>query len=149
VALTTGFTGDVTLAITSGTGTAGATLSGTATVAAVAGVASFADLSIDSVGTGYTLTAATAGVTDIVSAAFDITAGPATQLTFTVEPTDAVAGAAITPAIEVTARMRRQRRPDVHGRRDAGDLSGAGRPAPRCPARRRWRRRRGWPPSPT
>jgi hypothetical protein len=100
----TGFTGDVTLGIMGGTGTAGANLSGTTTVAAVAGVASFADLSVDSVGSGYTLTASSASLADVVSAAFDITAGVATQLTFTVAPTSAVAGAAINPAVVVTAR---------------------------------------------
>jgi hypothetical protein len=49
----------VTLAILEGTGTTGATLSGTTTVAAVAGVATFSDLSIDLPGTGYTLWALT------------------------------------------------------------------------------------------
>ncbi len=53
----TGFTGTVTLAITGGTGKAGAALRGGKSVAAVAGVATFSGLSVDSVGTGYTLTA--------------------------------------------------------------------------------------------
>ena len=51
----TAFTGPVTVAI--GTNPTGGSLSGTATVAAVAGAAAFADLSINRVGTGYTLTA--------------------------------------------------------------------------------------------
>src|SRR5439155_1582200 len=71
-------------------------------VAAVAGVASFPGLSIDKAGTGYTLTATGAGST--TSAAFNITAGTATQLVFSVQPSTTTAGAAITPAVEVTAQ---------------------------------------------
>ncbi len=69
----TTFTGNVTLAITSGTGKAGANLRGTATVAAVSGVATFSGLSVDSVGSGYTLTASATGPTSAVSGAFAIT----------------------------------------------------------------------------
>src|SRR5207247_1470371 len=54
------------------------------------------------VGTGYTLTATGAGST--TSAAFNITAGTATQLVFSVQPSTSTAGAAITPAVEVTAQ---------------------------------------------
>src|SRR5207302_88478 len=78
------------------------TLSGTKTVAAVAGVATFSGLSIDKAGTGYALTGAGEGST--TSAAVNITAGTATQLVFSVQPTNAVAGAAITPAVQVTAQ---------------------------------------------
>jgi len=95
----TGFTGNVTVAI--GTNPSTGTLAGTLTHAAVGGVATFSGLSIDKVGTGYTLTATGAGST--TSAAFNITAGTATALVFSVEPTNAVAGAAITPAVQVTA----------------------------------------------
>src|SRR5205814_138572 len=95
----TGFTGNVTVAI--GTNPSTGTLSGTKTVAAVAGVATFSGLSIDKAGTGYTLTATGAGST--TSAAFNITAGTATQLVFSVQPSTTTAGAAITPAVQVTA----------------------------------------------
>src|SRR5205814_2339659 len=95
-----GFTGNITVAI--GTNPSTGTLSGTKTVAAVAGVATFSGLSIDKAGTGYTLTATGAGST--TSTAFNITAGTATALVFSVEPTNTVAGAAITPAVEVTAQ---------------------------------------------
>src|SRR5205814_8097473 len=78
------------------------TLSGTKTVAAVAGVASFSGLSIDKAGTGYTLTATGAG--SATSAAFNITPATATALVFSVEPTNTVAGAAITPAVQITAQ---------------------------------------------
>src|SRR2546426_1046021 len=99
-----GFTGNVTVAITAGTGASGATLAGTTTVAAVNGVASFAALSIDKSGTGYTLAATAAGLTGAASAAFSITPGPATQLAFTGQPGTTTAGHAIAPAVQVTAQ---------------------------------------------
>src|SRR5439155_21360431 len=52
--LATGFTGAVAVALGSNPGSA--TLSGTTPVAAVGGVATFVDLSINRTGTGYTLT---------------------------------------------------------------------------------------------
>jgi hypothetical protein len=65
------FTGIITVAI--GANPANGTLSGTTQVAAVAGVAQFADLHIDAPGTGYTLTATTSGLQRATSAPFDIT----------------------------------------------------------------------------
>src|SRR5207245_6339689 len=79
------FTGGITVAL--GTNPSGGTLSGTTTVSAVAGVASFATLAIDKVGTGYTLTAGGGSLTGGPSTAFDGTAGSATHLAFTVHPT--------------------------------------------------------------
>ena len=60
----------VTLAI--GANPAGGTLSGTLTVSAVNGVASFSNVSIDNPGSGYTLVAAADGLTSAESPAFDI-----------------------------------------------------------------------------
>lgn len=99
-----GFTGDVTVAITSGTGTSGATLSGTTTLAAVAGVAAFATLSIDQAGTGYTLTATGGGLPPVTSALFDIQAGVVSHLVFTAQPSTTPTGTPITPAVQVTAK---------------------------------------------
>lgn len=99
--LLTGFTGDVTVSITAGTGTSGATLSGTATVAAVGGVATFSGLSIDKKGTGYRLSAVAAGLAGATSNIFTISAGAATQVAFIVDPTNASAGAAISPPVQV------------------------------------------------
>src|SRR5207302_1975381 len=96
----TRFTGTVTVAI--GTNPGGGALAGTKVVAAVAGVATFSGLSIDKVGTGYTLTATGAG--SATSTAFNVTAGTATALVFSVQPTTTVAGAAITPAVQVTVQ---------------------------------------------
>jgi hypothetical protein len=101
----TAFSGSVTVAITSGTGNADATLSGTRTVVAAGGVASFADLSLDKVGTGYTLTVVAPGLTSAVSASFAVAAGPAARLAFTVEPPSTTAsGATLTPAVRVTVQ---------------------------------------------
>src|SRR5205814_219561 len=108
----TGFAGNITVAI--GTNPSSGTLAGTLTHAAVAGVATFSGLGIDKVGTGDTLTATGAGST--TSAAFNITAGTATQLVFSVQPSTSTAGAAITPAVEVPAQ--------VAGRRSADRFAG-------------------------
>ena len=67
------FTGTVTIAIGHNGGTvAPGTLSGTKTVTVVNGVATFADLSIDQLGNGYTLTVTAGGVVGAESAAFNI-----------------------------------------------------------------------------
>jgi hypothetical protein len=97
-----GFTGNVTVAI--GTNPGSGALSGTGTVAAVAGVAAFTNLSINAAGAGYTLTAAATGPAGAVSAAFDVTAAQADRLVFTVQPSPAIAGATISPPVQVTAR---------------------------------------------
>jgi hypothetical protein len=66
----TGFVGNVTLAI--GTNPSGGALAGVTTVAAASGVASFAGLSINLAGVGYTLRATATGLTQAFSAAFNI-----------------------------------------------------------------------------
>ncbi|HTH63848.1 MAG TPA: hypothetical protein VL563_04130 [Gemmatimonadales bacterium] len=102
--IATGFTGNITMSITGGTGTGGANLSGTLSVAAVSGVASFSTLSIDKAGAGYTLTAASGGLTSATSAAFDVVIGAATKLVFTAQPSDLITGGTMTPAVQVTAQ---------------------------------------------
>jgi uncharacterized delta-60 repeat protein len=61
----------VTISI--GTNPSSGTLSGTTTVAAVNGTATFNNLSIDKLGTGYTLSASGTNLTGAVSSAFNIT----------------------------------------------------------------------------
>src|SRR5436190_957150 len=95
-------TTSITLAI--GTNPASGTLSGTTTVAAINGVATFANLSINNSGTGYTLIASATGLTSATSTAFNISAGAAAKLVFTVQPSNTAAGAAITPAVQVTVQ---------------------------------------------
>src|SRR5262249_28137473 len=97
--LVTGDTSNVTVAI--GTNPGGGTLSGTTTVAAVAGIATFSTLSINKVGTGYTLTAADGSLAGATSTTFNITVAAANHLVFGVQPSNAVAGVAIAPAITV------------------------------------------------
>ncbi|MDP3048379.1 MAG: ubiquitin-activating E1 FCCH domain-containing protein, partial [Thermodesulfovibrionales bacterium] len=66
-------TNTVTIAI--GANPAGGTLSGTLSVSAVAGVATFSNLSINNVGNDYTLTASASGLTGATSEEFNITTG--------------------------------------------------------------------------
>ncbi len=63
-------TANVTLAI--GTNPKASTLSGTTTVAAIAGTATFSDLSLNRAGTGYTLVATASGLTNATSNPFTI-----------------------------------------------------------------------------
>jgi trimeric autotransporter adhesin len=67
----TSYTGAVTVALSSNPGEA--TLLGTTTVSAVAGIATFSDLSLTPVATGYKLTATSGSLTPATSAAFNIT----------------------------------------------------------------------------
>ena len=89
----------ITMAI--GTNPSGGTLSGTLTVAAVNGTATFSNLSINNIGVGYTLHATATGLTAVTSSAFNITAGPPTKLIFGVQPSNTAVGATITPAVTV------------------------------------------------
>ncbi|HEX5632446.1 MAG TPA: Ig-like domain-containing protein, partial [Gemmatimonadales bacterium] len=98
----TSSTAPITIVLGSNPGSA--TLGGTATVNAVAGVATFGTLSVSAAGTGYTLAASSAGLANATSAAFNVTARPATQLAFSVQPSTAAAGTAIAPPIRVEVR---------------------------------------------
>ncbi|MHA8088644.1 beta strand repeat-containing protein, partial [Aquirufa sp. Wall-65K1] len=84
-----------------GTNAGSGTLSGTKTVAAVAGVATFSDLSINNAATGYTLSATSSGLTGATSSTFNITTSGAAKLAFSVQPSNALAGNSISPAIKV------------------------------------------------
>ena len=66
----TTFSGGITVALSNNP--TAATLSGTTTVVVVLGVANFSDLTINNQGTGYVLSAASAGLTTVTSASFDI-----------------------------------------------------------------------------
>jgi hypothetical protein len=96
----TSATDAVTLAIGNNAGPGG-TLSGTLTVNAVSGVASFSGLSVDVAGTGYTLTAADGLLTGATSNAFNITIGSAAKLAFTTVPASAGSSAAFTVKVTV------------------------------------------------
>jgi hypothetical protein len=80
----------VTVAI--GNNPGGGTLSGTLSVTVVGGVATFADLSIDMPGSGYTLAANGAGLPALTSAGFTINPAAADHLVFLQQPVDTAAG---------------------------------------------------------
>jgi VCBS repeat-containing protein len=90
-------------AITIGIGSnpAAGTLSGTTTVSAVNGVATFTGLSIDKSGNGYTLTATGSGLTAVTSPSFDIVPGAANRLVFITGPSDRIVGEKFSPSIQV------------------------------------------------
>src|SRR5207244_6168802 len=95
-----GFTGAVGVALGSNPG--GSTLGGTTPVTAVSGVATFF-VSLNKAGTGYTLTASASGFTPVTSTPFDIKPGTATRRAIAQQPGTTVAGAANSPAVQVTA----------------------------------------------
>jgi subtilisin-like proprotein convertase family protein len=64
----------------------GASLNGTAFAALLSGVASFSTLSINSVGSGYTLQATAGTLTSLPSTPIDVTPTPAASLEISVEP---------------------------------------------------------------
>lgn len=72
------FTGPVTVALAANPGSA--TLGGTATVNAVAGVASFTTLTVNQTGVGYTLRASASGLTAVTTPPFTVIVPPATRL---------------------------------------------------------------------
>ncbi len=76
-----------------------ATLSGARAVVAANGIATFQGLRIDKPGR-YTLAASSSGVAGTTSSTFEITPPPA-KLAFTLQPANAVAGAALSPAVKV------------------------------------------------
>jgi hypothetical protein len=85
-------TAGVSVTVALGANPGSGILAGTNTATTDAtGVATFSGLSINKVGTGYTLAASSTGLTSATSPAFNITGGAAATLAFT---TSAVAGAA-------------------------------------------------------
>src|SRR5206468_49483 len=95
-------TTSITLAI--GTNPASGTLAGTTTRSAERRVGKVSSSSLTSVGTGYTLTATATALTGATSSGFNIGVGAAAKLVFTVQPSTAAAGAAITPAMQVAVQ---------------------------------------------
>jgi len=86
----TSYAGVVALSIKSGTGAAGATLSGCVRSLS-GGVSTFSGCKIDKVGSGYQLTASD-GTRAVDSAAFAVTPGAVSQLVFTTQPGGAITG---------------------------------------------------------
>jgi hypothetical protein len=121
------FSGNVTVAIGTNAGPGG-TLSGTKTMAAVAGVATFSTLNIDFTGTGYTLTATAAGLAVATSGAFDIIASTAAQLFFTVQPVTTAAGVTLATVTVVARDASGQTAAGFGGNMTLAVTSGTGTP---------------------
>lgn len=79
--LVASFGGSVALSI--GTNPGGVTLGGVTSVSAVGGVATFAGVTLNRTGTGFTLVASAGGLASDISAAFNVSTGPASILTIT------------------------------------------------------------------
>jgi len=79
--LVTSFSGSVALSM--GTNPGGATLGGATSVSASGGVATFAGMTLNRTGTGFTLVASAGGLASDISAAFNVSTGPASILTIT------------------------------------------------------------------
>ena len=93
-----GATNSITIAI--GNNPSSGTLGGTATATPVNGVATFPNLTISAGGSGYTLTASSAGLTGATSAPFNVLTAAA-KLAFITQPSAAIAGNSIAPAVQV------------------------------------------------
>jgi hypothetical protein len=84
---------NVSITVAIGTNPGGGTLSGALTALTnSSGVATFAGLSLDKAGVGYTLTAASTGLTSATSTTFTVSVGPAAKLAVTTSPTSSFAG---------------------------------------------------------
>ena len=107
--------GSTQVALAFGTNAGGGTLSGGSAVTVASGIATFAGLSIDKTGLGYTLTATSSPTyAPATSSAFDITPGAASKLAFVQGPTDTLAGSTMTPAVTVAVE-------DANGNIETGD----------------------------
>ena len=97
------FTGSVTLALNAGA--IGATLAGTTTVTAVAGIATFSGLSIQRAATGLTLTASSGALTPATSSALAITpAAPAALVALAGDAQSGTLGQPLTDSLDVQLR---------------------------------------------
>jgi hypothetical protein len=84
-----------------GTNPAGGTLSGTTTVSAVAGVATFDNLTVNRSASGYTLRASSSSLAQPTSSAFSVMAGPPSQVAFTAQPSDTDVDRLMSPSVRV------------------------------------------------
>jgi hypothetical protein len=94
-------TANVTMTL--GTNAGNGALSGTTTVAAVAGMATFSTLSVDKAASGYTLLA-TSGALSATSTPFTITPASPAAAVFTGQPPLGTAGMPLSPAVRVEVR---------------------------------------------
>lgn len=95
----TTYEGIVTVALD--THASGAVLTGTSSVPANSGLATFPTLQVDSAGTQYTLTATASGLASVRSGPFTVSAPPPSQLVFTVQPANVRVSRRIEPPVQV------------------------------------------------
>jgi len=96
----TGDSSTVTLTLAGGVFAGGGR---TVTAVAANGVATFSNLVIDAMGSGYSLSAGDGILAGATSSTFNITL-PAAKLAFSVQPGNTMAGSAIAPAVTVTVQ---------------------------------------------
>lgn len=97
----TGSNAPVTISI--GNNPGGATLGGTVTVNAQSGLATFADLTLNRPGSGYTLSAGASGAPAVASSAFNVATGAPSAISFvTMPPASVAAGQQFVASLEVT-----------------------------------------------
>lgn len=88
------------IALSIGTNPGGSTLTGGGATAAVAGVATFSNLQLNNLGSGYTLNAAATGLASTTSTAFAIV-GPASRLAFFTQPAAGSEAGVALPSFQV------------------------------------------------
>ncbi len=94
--IVTSNTSNVTLAVATGPGSA----TGTVTVAASSGVATFSNAKLDTAGS-YTLSATDGSLTSATSNSFTVSPAAASKLAYSTQPSNVTAGVAISPSIVV------------------------------------------------
>jgi hypothetical protein len=107
----------VSLTVTAGTGTSGATLSTTCVGNEFYGVVTFSGCSLTTAGTGYTLTASDGTLVPATSTPFNVTPDPATQLAFTPTPP-----ASVFAGVQFSVVVTEQ---DVYGNSETSDSATA------------------------
>src|SRR5438046_2743454 len=94
---------DTLVILSLGANPSGDSLRGDTVAHSVNGVATFVNVRLDKAARGYRLAAVAPELHPDTSPAFSVMPAPATVLAFTVQPTGATQGSAITPPVQVTA----------------------------------------------
>lgn len=94
----------VSITLSLGANPGSGSLSGTVTVDAIDGLASFSGLSINKAGNGYTLRASASGLTSATSPSFQVIAGAASKLAFRIQPAASTVAGDILDTPEVVVK---------------------------------------------
>ncbi|HUZ41829.1 MAG TPA: type II secretion system protein, partial [Acidimicrobiales bacterium] len=96
-------TSSASIALVLGTNPGSGALSGTSPVSAVDGSATFSDLSINALGSGYTLSATSTALAPVTSSGFNVVVGAPAKLVFITEPVGGASGATLAtqPVVKV------------------------------------------------